>query len=156
MANQPGQVPFTPPPPKPAGKGFFASKPKPAPIVDSGLRNDVTVVNTRLRVTEERYNDLRRKLHVIEENMLSHHKKVIAENKVLKSDLLSMKRQIRQVEDKMVMLIKELQLTARKEDVDVMRRYVELWNPVRFVSAEQVEKIVDERMNDHHEEMHEE
>lgn len=155
MADIRTPAPFGAPPKK--GKGLFGSKPKLAQhMPDTGMRSDMTVINTRLRVSEERSSDLRRKLQVIESNMLSHHKKVLTEVKVLKSDILAVKRQIRQVEERIVMVIKELQLTARKEDVDIMTKYVEMWNPVRFVGYEQVEKIVDEKLAEHHEEMHEE
>ena len=42
------------------------------------------------------------------------------------------------------MIIKELRLTARKSDIDVMKRYIELWNPVKFVTADYAEKIARE------------
>ena len=126
----------------------------PAPPAHS--QQDILLLTTRLRVAEERYIDLRRKLQLVEQNMLAHHKKYLLDSKRVQGDMLEMKRTLRSMGDKLVMTIKELQLTARKEDVDVMRRYVELWNPVRFASVDQVEKIVDERLKEHHEEMHEE
>jgi len=136
-------------------KGLFGDKPKqfePPSLPHA----DITVLSTRLRVSEERYTDLRRKIQLIEQNMLAHHKKNQTELKTLQNDILEMKRSLRETQDRLVMAIKEIQLTARKEDVDVMRRYVEMWDPIRFVSMEQVEKIVDEKLKSHHEEMHEE
>ena len=119
-------------------------------------QNEMTVINTRLRVSEERYTDLRRKMQLIEQNMLTNQKKAQSELKTIQSDVLEIKRQLREMQDRLVMAIKEIQLTARKEDVDVMKRYVEMWDPVRFATVEQVEKIVDEKLGKHHEEMHEE
>lgn len=119
-------------------------------------QNDLTVINTRLRVSEERYTDLRRKLQLIEQNILAHQKKSQSDLKTIQSDVLEVKRAMKEMQERLIMTIKELQLTARKEDVDVMKRYVEMWNPVTFATVEQVEKIIDEKMGKHHEEMHEE
>jgi uncharacterized protein (DUF342 family) len=118
--------------------------------------NDLSVLNTRLRVSEERYSDLRRKLQLLEQNMLAHQKKSLSDQKTLQGDILDIKRTLREMQDRLITVIKELQLTAKKEDVDVMKRYVEMWDPVRFVTAERVEKIIDEKLGTHTEEMHEE
>jgi len=50
------------------------------------------------------------------------------------------------IEDRILMIVKELKLTARKEDIAVMKKYVELWNPMRFATKEQVENIVKEAL----------
>lgn len=118
--------------------------------------SELTLLATRLRVSEERYADLRRKLQLIEQNMLAHQKKSLMDAKHAQMDLLELKKTVRVMEDRIISAIKELQLTARKEDVDVLKRYVEMWDPLRFVSNEQVEKIVDEKLGKHTEELHEE
>jgi hypothetical protein len=123
---------------------------------DTSYQTDTNVLNTRIRVSEERYSDLRRKLQLIEQNMLAHQKKVIGDFKNVQADVLEMKRSLRLIEDRVITAIKELQMTARKEDVDVLKRYVEMWDPLRFVSQEQVEKLIDEKLGAHKEEMHEE
>jgi hypothetical protein len=123
---------------------------------ESESQNDLTVLNTRLRVSEERYSDLRRKLQFIEQNVLAFQKKTASDFKTVQSDVLDLKRMVREMQERIIMAIKELQLTARKEDVDVMKRYVEMWDPVRFATMDQVEKIIDEKLGKHSEEMHEE
>ena len=40
----------------------------------------------------------------------------------------------------------ELKSSARKEDVEVLKRYIEMWNPVNFVTEGNVEKLVDDRL----------
>ncbi len=129
---------------------------KPLMEADTSMQQDVTMLTTRLRVAEERYSDLRRKLQLIEQNMLGHQKKALMDAKNAQTDLMEMKKTLRVVEDRVVMAIKELQLTARKEDVDVLKRYIEMWDPIRFVSHDQVDKLIDEKLGVHKEEMHEE
>jgi hypothetical protein len=66
------------------------------------------------------------------------------EVKVINSEITDINSKITEIQDRILLIIKELKLTAKKEDVDVMKRYVELWNPMRFVTKDQVEKIVRE------------
>jgi hypothetical protein len=102
----------------------------------------------RLRLSEERYVELRKKLVVIEQNMLANHKRVMGEVKAFSDETNDVKRVIHEIEDRVVSLIKEIQLTAKREDIEVIRKYVELWNPMKFATVGQVEKICREMLAD--------
>ncbi len=137
--------PFGPPPLGPPEKiGLFGkAKPLPPPPVDvSGIQKDINTLTTRFIVSEERYSDLRRKLQFVENNMLANHKKALSEIKILNGEVAEMRRTIEAVEDKIVLLIKELQLSAKREDVDVLKRYVELWEPAKFATFNYVDKAI--------------
>ncbi len=54
--------------------------------------------------------------------------------------------------DKMLLILKEMQSMARQEDVKVIERYVNMWNPVRFVTQGEVETLVKELVAKHLEE----
>ena len=137
--------PEAPTPAAPPKKGFFAPKAEPMPDI-SGMTEQINAMAARVRIGEERYSELRKKLLLVEQNMLSNHKKAMTEIKTLQTDLMEMKRTIQAVEDRIITIIKELRLTARKEDIDVMKRYLDLWDPVKFVTHEQVDKLIDEKL----------
>jgi hypothetical protein len=132
-------------PPEPAKQGFFSQK-APPQADTSGMTEQVNLMSARMRVGEERYSELRKNSLVVEQNMLTNHKKAMNEIKSLQSDISELKRSITAIEDKIITIIKELRLTARKEDIDVMKRYLDLWDPVKFITNDQVEKIVDEKL----------
>ena|SRR3990172_4349998 len=110
------------------------------PIPPAG--EQLTNLAARLRLSEERYVELRKKLTLVEQNMLQNHKKAITELKTLSSEILDINKKILQIEDRVITIIKEIGLLAKKEDIDVMKRYVELWNPAQFVNAERVEQLI--------------
>jgi hypothetical protein len=115
-----------------------------------GITEQINGLAARIRVSEERFNELRKKMLFIEQNMLSNHKKAIGELKVSNEEIDELRHKLVDVEDRIITVIKELRLTARKSDMDVMKRYIELWDPVKFVTADFAEKIarevVDERL----------
>jgi hypothetical protein len=128
---------------QPAPKtSLFGSKPA-VPTVDlSEVQQDINSLSTRLRIGEERYNDLRRQLQFIEQQSMSNQKKAMGELKMLNGEVTEVKHSISELQNRMILLIKELQLMAKKSDVDVLRKYLDFWEPVKFVNAGQVEKIV--------------
>jgi len=151
MAEEVIAPPVAPAPPAPAKRGMFGSKAVPPPP-DSEMMDRLNAMAARVRVGEERYSELRKKMLFVEQNMLTNHKRAMTEVKALQTDVNEVKRTIQAVEDKIITIIKELRLTARKEDLQVMKRYVEMWEPVKFVSHEQVQKIIDEKLGKHEEE----
>jgi predicted nucleic acid-binding Zn-ribbon protein len=137
----------------PAKKGLFgSSKPASGPSAEMmGVNEQINGLSARIRVSEERFNELRKKLLFIEQNMLSNHKKLVGDLKQSNSEIDELRHKLVDVEDRIITVIKELRLTARKSDVDVMKRYIELWEPVKFVTADFAEKIarevVEEKLN---------
>jgi hypothetical protein len=136
------QVPLPPPTAK---KGFFGSKTAPGPSPEmTGLSEQLNGIAARLRVQEERFNEMRKKMLFIEQNMLANHKRALGELKSSNEEVDELRHKIAEIEDRVITVIKELRLTARKGDIDVLKRYIELWDPVKFVTAEHAEKIARE------------
>lgn len=136
---------FPQPPEPPAKKGLFGQKPAPGPGPEvSGLTEQINNLSARIRISEERFSDLRKRLDFIEQNLLSNHKKAMGDIKLLGEDVHQLKHSLTDVQDRIITVIKELRLTARKDDINVLKRYIELWDPVKFVTADQAEKIARE------------
>ena len=112
------------------------------------LSDEITNMSTRLRVMEERSSNVKKKQYLVEQNMLSHSKKYAEEISLLKEEIDEMKRTMREVENKIILIIKEIRMSAKKEDVDSLKKYVELWEPVKFVTQNQVESIVRDFMEE--------
>ena len=87
---------------------------------------------------------MKKKMQLIENNVLDSTKKINAEVRTSTSDLVNAKEDIKDMESKLILMIKEINLLAKKEDVDVITKYMEYWQPLKFVTPTQVEKIVRE------------
>jgi DNA repair exonuclease SbcCD ATPase subunit len=139
---QPGQ--------KPAPKGitFGAPKPKPKEEEAPQTSEDIAELTRRIRTMEERYNTLQSKTQLIEQNMLSYHKQAIGETKTINSDFRELRREIEDIKDKILTLIKELQLSAKKDEVKILERYINMWEPVNFVTRKEVEEMLQEAFSE--------
>lgn len=110
----------------------------------SGITTDVNTLSRRLRLLEEGFTNLRRFFQVTEENGMAKNKHFSAEIKTMTSDIMEVRKEIQELKDKLVLVIRELQTVARKEEVKVLEKYINLWNPVKFVTQNEIEQIINE------------
>ncbi|MBI2176363.1 hypothetical protein HYU40_03375 [Candidatus Woesearchaeota archaeon] len=108
----------------------------------SALSQSIGEVERRLRALEEKYSNLERRSQVTEENMLSGNRKVKTEIKMSSGEISELKAQVADVNEKIKAVVRELQGFARTEDVDVIKKYLNLIEPLGFVTQNEVERIV--------------
>jgi hypothetical protein len=139
--NAPGQMQGPPQQPeKEQGK-------KGAPVVPAGpstieLMDRINSLSRRLRMLEERYTTLLSKNQLTDQNMLTSNKKLNTELKTFNLELSELKSDFARLKDTNTLIIQDLRECARKEDIEVIEKYLKLWEPVRFVTQNQVENIV--------------
>ena len=135
---------------QPEKKGFalFGRKKEETGPDISAVLEQVNTVARRLRIIESRYTDLNRKVQVTEKNMLGERKRLTRELKVDDSDILDLKRSVNELKSKVDVIASELKNFAVKEDVVSLKKYVDLWEPIEFVTREEVEKIVKETIEE--------
>lgn len=133
-----------PPPPKKESILNFGRQQQPQSANVGDVAGDMNTLSRRLRMLEEGFTNLRRFFQVTEENTLTRHKHFAAEIKTLTSDINEVRKEIQEIRDKIGLVIRELQSLARKEEVKVLEKYINLWNPVRFVTQNEIEQIINE------------
>jgi len=131
-----------PPPPKKHTLSF--GKPEQQAPDMSGITNDVNSLSRRLRMMEEGFTNLRRFLQVTEDNIIGRNKHYSSEFKTINSEITEIRKEMQELREKLSLVIKELQTVARKDEVKVLERYINLWNPVKFVSQNEIEGIINE------------
>lgn len=133
-----------PPPKKREGILKFGHAQQPEAPDLGGVTTDINTLSRRLRMLEEGFTNLRRFFQVTEENIIAKNKHFSAEIKTITSDIIEIRKEIQELKDKLVLVIKELQTVARREEVRVLEKYINLWNPVKFVTQNEVEQIINE------------
>jgi|TARA_B100001964_G_scaffold244809_1_gene328074 t-SNARE complex subunit (syntaxin) len=130
------------PSPKPHPGLFHKNAPQ-QPDMKS-FSEDMSNLNRRLRLVEETSTNIRRALQVTEQNMLSKNKTFSTDVRTITSDISDIKKEIAEIKEKILDLIKELKEAAKRDEVKVLEKYINLWNPVKFVTQNEVEEIVKE------------
>jgi len=106
------------------------------------INYELSSLTTRLRILEEKQNNLRRKVQFIEQNLIDLRKKMLAESKTIISDIKEIKRSIEELKRIVSKVIDDLSKFARVEDVKVLQKYVNFFQPLNFVTHKELEKIL--------------
>ena len=99
-------------------------------------------LNARVRSLENKHNLLSEKLLVVNQNMVESYKKTSKEMRALEKDVGDLHANETAFKDALKALEKELQGIARKDDLKVLERYINMWDPLKFVTEEEVHDII--------------
>ena len=149
----PGMEKKTPEPPKKGGglgSGFFGGKPK----QDQGdlkknvadLAGELNNISRRLMILEERYTNLRKKTQLTDQNMLNNNKKVMTEVHTTNSMLEDSNKALSNMKDKLKIMVRELKDCAKRQEVQVLQKYINIWEPINFVTKNAVTRIVSDEV----------
>jgi hypothetical protein len=104
---------------------------------------------SRVRTLEGKYNLLRDRALIINQNMIEEYQKINTELKHLNEDIKEMRKEIFHIKETLKHIVKEFDQFSKKEDVKVLEKYIKLWNPMKFTSEAEVRKIIEEYMGEH-------
>lgn len=152
MANQ--GFPFNQPEAGAAGEekkhaGLFGGKHDDGGSVSlSDLSMQLNNVSRRLRILEERYTSLRKKTQATDQTVLDLNKETRAELKATHAEFVEFRREFYDLRDKVKLIVKELKECAKTDEVKILENYINLWEPVNFVTRNDVNKIVEEKIEE--------
>lgn len=124
---------------------MFGSK-KEEPSSEAGF--DSSRIYVWLRGIESKVNNLRRELDLLKSDFAKKQDKLSKEMRTLNDDLIELKREREKTSEKIELIIKELKLTADKEELMTLKKYMDLWNPMNFVTQKDIERVVQEKLEE--------
>lgn len=125
-------------------KGFFSQKPAAPTGPDPQLLSEIGQVTRRVKLLEGTIDTLRGTLKVLEQNFLREQKENRRDIKVIEEENNELRDTVRATKETMKLMVQDVRNLANKEDVEVIKKYLEMWNPVNFITREQTEKMLQE------------
>ena len=102
------------------------------------------IVN-RIRSLESKYNILGERLLVVNQNMITQFKKNSTEFKATNDDIKEIRNELFKIKELIKDISKELQFFATKDHVKALEKYINLWNPMKFITEDDLNKVLEER-----------
>ncbi len=99
-------------------------------------------MNARVRVLESKYSLFGERLLIINQNMIEEYKKTIRDMKSMQLEVSELKKEIFYLKEVLSDFNKEFDMFARKDSVKVLEKYINLWNPMNFVTEQDVIGII--------------
>src|SRR3989338_5178482 len=95
-----------------------------------------------IKGVESKVNTLIREVDSLKNDYVKKYSDLRTDLKVFNDDLLELRRAENAMQQKVDLLIKEISQTAGSEEVAVLKRYVEYWNPLNFVTQKDLERAL--------------
>jgi histidyl-tRNA synthetase len=95
---------------------------------------------------ETKVNNLTREVDSIKNDFIRKTNDLKKEFKTLSSDLLEFKQDHEKTVEKADLIVKELKQTAGQEEVQTLKKYLELWNPMNFVTQRDLERTLNTKL----------
>ena len=80
--------------------------------------------------------------------MIEEYKRLMKELHAMEEQMRELRVEADKVRESMKDILKELSLFAKKSDVKVLEKYINLWDPLKFVTETQLEKKLMEIKNE--------
>ena len=96
----------------------------------------------RIRVLESKQNLFSEKLLVMNQNMIEEYKKVVGELKKIRKGIQGSEDDLENVKNVVRHLTEEAGKFAIKDDVRVLEKYINLWDPLNFVTEKDVMELI--------------
>ena len=99
-----------------------------------------------IKILEDRYSNLRKKTQLTDQSLLDAQREFEKERKVLNEDLMDLKVKVNEISNELKNMSDELDDAAKKDDVRVLEKYLDLWNPMKFLTRGEAEKIIEDEL----------
>lgn len=102
--------------------------------------------NTKIVDIESKYELLRERMLISNESFLKTRDNINKEIRIIKDDIREIKAEIEKIKEMAQHIISETEGFARKEELRILERYIKLWEPLKFVKAEEVQRMIDDAL----------
>jgi len=109
------------------------------------LAGIISDLDRRLRVLEERYGNLRKKLQLTDQNLIESERSFGKELRSFGVDILEQKRSITDFDEKVTIFGGEMENVAQKTDLKVLEKYLAMWNPQMYVTRNELREYLKNR-----------
>ena len=103
-------------------------------------------LSARVRTLENKYNLFGERLLLINQNMIEEYKKIAKDLKSNELELREIKADLFNLKEALKEVAKEISNFAKKDDIKVLEKYINMWDPLKFITVEEVEDIIDKKL----------
>jgi len=112
------------------------------------LQKLLSEVSTAMRILEDRYNNLRKKIQLTDQALLEAERNFSKEKHLLGEELVETKMKLHEFLDDMKIMKGELQSAVKQNDIKILEKYLDMWEPMEFVTRKEVDELLENQFPD--------
>ncbi|MFH0831316.1 MAG: hypothetical protein V1886_00400 [archaeon] len=103
--------------------------------------------NTKISDFESRHELLREKVIILGNTFIKSRDSMKKEIMLIKEDLVRLRDTTDNIQENIRHILSQLEDFARKEQLQAFERYVKIWEPLKFMKEEEVQKMIDDALS---------
>jgi len=107
---------------------------------------DLAKLYVWVKSLEGKVNNLLREVDMLKNDFMKKQSNIKSEVKAMNEDILEVKHLQSKSNQQIDLIIKELKKTAGMEEVQTLKKYVDFWNPINFVTQRDLERAIEAKM----------
>jgi len=107
--------------------------------------SEVAKLYTWVKALEIKINKLTREFDLLKNDSIRRNNNLKKDVKHFSEELINLKDKQSDNDQKIGTIISELRRTAGIEQVDVLKKYIEFWNPMNFVTQNDLDRLFEEK-----------
>ncbi|MEM2932666.1 MAG: hypothetical protein QW622_00400 [Candidatus Pacearchaeota archaeon] len=118
--------------------------PKTEPTTD--IETFLTQLMQRINELEERENTNKNKIDLLSSSIVEKHKKLSESLMLLREEIKKLGESLEKITQRVDYLLAEMPNLVRKEDLTNIEKFIKLWQPLKFATLEDVERMIKEKI----------
>jgi hypothetical protein len=110
------------------------------------MTNMLSQINKKTRLVEERIDNLRNHVDLLENNILEISKNNSKEFDTFNKNMRDLRKEMQENIEKFDRIAENITQLASKDTVKVIEKYIDLLNPMTLVTRDEVEELIDEKL----------
>lgn len=106
-------------------------------------RKLLSEIASGMRILEDRYYNLRKKAQLTDQALIETQRKFSKEKRLLADELVETRMKLHDLIEDIKLMKGELQQAAKQNDIKVIQKYLDMWEPMQFVTRKEVEDILE-------------
>lgn len=97
-----------------------------------------------MRILEDRYYNLRKKTQLTDQALIEAQRRFAKEKRILSEALVETRMKLHDLIEDIKLMKSELDDAAKNKDMITIKKYLDMWEPMEFVTRKEVEELLDD------------
>lgn len=110
------------------------------------LNKTLSEISSGLRILEDRYYNLRKKVQITDQSLLETQRSFFKEKRLMNDELMELKTRVQELSEQLEVMHLDIGDAVKQKDFRVLEKYLDFWDPMLFVTRREAEELIDEEV----------
>lgn len=117
-------------------------------LISQNAGEVISDINSKIRTIESKNSILAEHLLTVNQNSIEEYKRVNKEISLLNFEIKRLKEELFIIRQALNNFLKESDFFVKKNDIKVLEKYINLWDPLNFVTEDEIDMIIERKLNE--------